>query len=116
MFEIYYDEKEEIWKEFEGEKVTLYLEPGANLDDIYELIEYGKRYKKIPELINKTIKDLKEECLHSTDKLAYEDVLHWIKKIFEDFGILIITEEDELKANEIEGSDLTSGFTIKIRQ
>lgn len=108
--------KKKYGKNLKEKKVTLYLEPGANLNDIYELIEYGKRYKKISELINKTIKDLKEECLHSTDKLAYEDVLHWIKKIFKDFGILIITEEDELKANEIEGSDLTSGFTIKIRQ
>ena len=38
------------------------------------------------------------------------------KEMFKDLGILIITEEDELKANGIEGSDLTSGFTIKIRQ
>lgn len=115
MTEIYYDEKEKVWKEFEGEKITLYLEPGVSLDDISELIKYGKRYKEIPELISKAIKDLKEECSHSTDSLTYKDILLWIKKIFEDFGILI-TEEDELKANEIEGSDLTSGFTIKIRQ
>ena len=37
------------------------------------------------------------------------------KEMFKDLGILI-TEEDELKANGIECSDLTSGFTIKIRQ
>ena len=116
MTEIYYDEKEKVWKEFEGEKVTLYLEPGVSLDDISELIRYGKRYKEIPELISKAIKDLKEDYSHSDDKLTYENILYWIKKIFKDFGILIITEEDGLKANGIEGSDLTSGFTIKIRQ
>ena len=36
--------------------------------------------------------------------------------MFKDLGVLIITEEDELKVNEIEDSDLTSGFIIKIRQ
>lgn len=119
MFEMYYDEEEKVWKEFEGEKVTVYLEPGVNSDDLSELIKYGKRYKEIPKLINKTISNyvkLKEEYLHFTDKLTYEDILHCIKEIFEDFGILIITDKDELKANGIEGSDLTSGFIIKIRQ
>lgn len=119
MLEMYYDEEEKVWKEFEGEKVTVYLEPGVSSDDLSKLIKYGKRYKEIPELINKTISDyvnLKDEPLHLADKLTYGDILYWIKEIFEDFGILIITEEDKLKSNEIEGSDLTSGFIIKIRQ
>lgn len=119
MFEMYYDEEEKIWKELKGKKVEVYLEPGVSLDDFYELIRYGKRYKEIPELINKTVSDyvdLKEEHLHLADKLTYGDILYWIKEIFENFGILIIIDEDELKANRVEGSDLTSGFIIKIRQ